>query len=83
MGNKGILVGIIIAGIAVMLALSSIPVYADHSWGHDGKCPGKWVSQDVTVGDLTDANLNGVVCFKILGHGQIVFRDDVLHPNNP
>ena len=82
MGKKGILVCTIIAGIAVMLVLSSIPAYADHSGGHNGKCPGKWTSVDIPS-HPADANGNDVVCRILTGAGFQMFMDDILHPNNP
>jgi len=78
MGDGKILTGAIIAGIAIMLALSVIPAYA----GHPSPCPMRNAGAPVSAGlsdaaEKADRNGNDLVCF-ISPPGKFV--DDIVHP---
>jgi len=77
MGDGKILTGAIIAGIAIMLALSVIPAYA----GHPSPCPMNGASQvSAALKPEKDKNGNGFICF-VPDQGRFggKFTDDVIH----
>jgi len=77
MGDGKILTGAIIAGIAIMLALSAMPAYA----GHPNNCPipgSSEVSAAVSdAAEKADRNGDGFVCLVPQAPG---FIDNVIHP---
>lgn len=75
MGNRGILVGMLIFGLAVMMIVSSLPAYANHTTvGPQGSCTVKdppsgkvfkianLIPADTPTLDKRDINANGWVC---------------------
>ncbi len=77
MGNRKILTGAVIVGVAVMLTLSIIPADARHP----SVCPrgADWSEETPAFAPPgTDRNGNGTVCFNSVAQ---IFIDDHVHRN--
>jgi len=76
MGDGKILTGAIIAGIAIMLALSVMPADARHPFG---ACPPSldWEIVSANLSPGMDHNGNNVICFS---PSLQIFIDDIDHP---